>query len=139
MQNAKPEVNEQNRKRKRELAEDNNIDIRSAFTAETKQYVNWLLFSLLMFTQKISKLTKFFDIVLHSIASIHNYENKFYTDSKVKQIKLLELISLKQSRLEAMYNYQYKLLGENISELPENEANDVRVLFDRLLQYELKN
>jgi hypothetical protein len=92
-----------------------------------------------MFSQEISKLASSFDIIIESIGNIHNYENKFYTESKVKQIKLLVLISSKMSKMEDIYNYQYKLLGENLSDLPEKEANDVSNLFERLLHYELKN
>ena len=130
-------VNE--RKRKREAEPDTNIDIRSAFTTESKQYVYGLLFSLLMFSQEMSKLTRCFNIIIESISNIHNYENKFYSDSKEKQINLLVLISSKISKIEDIYNYQYKLLGENLSDLSEKEANDVSNLFERLLHYELKN
>lgn len=124
-------------KRKRDNG-DEDVDKKiKVYIRDTTLYGREIMFLIYQLKKDINNLKKCFDRVLNIILELHNYENKFYSDIKEKQIKMLNILVSKHDLFVDRYEYHCNLLDDTIGSLPIEEQINEIALFNRLSQYEL--
>jgi len=124
-------------KRKRDNG-DEDVDKKiKVYIRDTTLYGREIMFLIYQLKKDINNFKKCFDRVLNIILELHNYENKFYSDIKEKQIKMLNILVSKHDLFVDRYEYHCNLLDDTIGSLPIEEQINEIALFNRLSQYEL--